>query len=62
MFENPNKDEGGYFAKILELGCFAEGETPNEALAEVKELGEEILQYARMDGVCIPLSIDNLHS
>jgi predicted RNase H-like HicB family nuclease len=31
-------ETGGYFAKILEFpGCYSEGETPNEAIANLEE-------------------------
>lgn len=45
------EDGGGWLASVPELpGCFADGETPDEAYVELKEVVEFWLQVAREQG------------
>ena len=48
-------DGGGYFVEVLDLaGCIADGETPEEALANAAEAVEEWIDAARELGRPIP--------
>ncbi len=49
-----------YLAKIPDLpGCISDGQTPEEALANVRELGKDWLEIATEDGKEIPLPTCN---
>lgn len=49
------EDGGGWLASVPELrGCLADGKTPDEAYAELKEVLEFWLQVAREEGKAIP--------
>ena len=46
---------GGYFAEILELpGCFAQGDTPDEAITNLNEAMEGWFETALAEGQSIP--------
>lgn len=48
-------EEGGFFAEILEFpGCFAEGETPNEAFSNLESVAESWIEAALEQGLEIP--------
>ena len=50
---------GTYFAKILEFpGCFAEGETPDEAIRNLESVAASWIQAALAQGQEIPQSIE----
>ena len=51
----PAEDGGGYLAHVPDLpGCVSDGETPEEALANVTDAVEEWLSEARRLGREIP--------
>jgi predicted RNase H-like HicB family nuclease len=48
-------DSGRYAAQILEFpGCFAEGDTPEEAYKNLQEAGENWVDSAHAQGMAIP--------
>ncbi len=48
-------DEGRYAAQILEFpGCFSEGESPEEAYANLEEAAENWIESAHTQGMVIP--------
>ena len=48
-------EEGGYWAEVPALpGCYSQGETVEEALANIKEAIEAHLQALREEGQEIP--------
>lgn len=49
-----NIEEGGYLAYISQLNCWGDGDTAEEAYAEVIEVANDILEMAKDDGVKIP--------
>lgn len=44
----------GYVAHIPDLDCFGDGETPLEALKDVYEVAQRVIEIALRDGVTIP--------
>jgi predicted RNase H-like HicB family nuclease len=47
--------EGGYFASVPELlGCLSEGETLDEAMANIREAMELYLESSDEDGLPVP--------
>ena len=50
------KDQDGYFARILELeGCVSQGNTYEETLANIKEAGELYLESLRLQNNSLKL-------
>lgn len=49
------EDEGGYLAYIQQLDCWGDGETVEEAMAEVIAVGNDIIDIAIEDGVSLPI-------
>lgn len=48
-------EEGGFSAEILEFpGCFAEGETPDEAFRNLEDVAETWIETALEDGQEVP--------
>src|SRR5712691_10885211 len=48
-------EEGGFSAEILEFpGCFAEGDTANEAMQNLEEAAEAWIEAALAQGLEIP--------
>ena len=48
-------DEGRYAAQILEFpGCYSEGETPEEAYANLEEAAQNWIESALAQGMAIP--------
>lgn len=37
-------EEGGYIAKVVELGCIGDGATPDEAVADVVDVAMNIIK------------------
>ena len=53
-------EEGGFWAEVPALpGCFSQGETPEEAIANVKEAIESHLEALREDNQQFPVE-DNV--
>lgn len=48
-------DGGGYIAHIPELDCFGDGQTMEEAIADVYSVAEDLIEIALEDGMEIPL-------
>jgi predicted RNase H-like HicB family nuclease len=49
------EDEGGFFAEVLEFpGCFAEGETPDEAFHNLESVAESWIEACLEQGQEIP--------
>jgi antitoxin HicB len=48
-------DDGDYIAKMPKLGCIADGKTIDEAINELKEIAEDFLKLAEVDGKPIPV-------
>jgi predicted RNase H-like HicB family nuclease len=52
----PDKDDKNEFlAYIPQLDCWGDGKTPSEAIKEVIDVGNDIIELAIKDGVKIPL-------
>lgn len=52
-------ESGGYFAKILEFpGCYAEGETPNEAIQNLESVAESWIEATLGLGQDIPEALE----
>lgn len=49
------KDGGGYMAHMPELDCYGDGDTVEEAIADVYEVAEDLVAIAMEDGKEIPL-------
>lgn len=49
------EDGGGYIALMPDLGCFGDGETIEEAVADVIEVATDLVNIATTDGKEIPL-------
>lgn len=47
-------DGGGYMAHIPELDCYGDGDTAEEAIADVYEVAEDLIAIAMEDGKEIP--------
>jgi len=55
----PDNESGGYTAKILEFpGCVSEGETPNEAIANLEEAAVGWIEAVIESGQTIPEPIE----
>lgn len=48
------KGESGYIAHIPKLGCYGDGDTPEEAMDEVKNVALDLIEMALEDGVTLP--------
>jgi antitoxin HicB len=56
LIEKASDEEGGgYIATIPELGCIGDGNTVEEAINDVREVAENILEIAKEDGKEIPV-------
>lgn len=56
----PDTEVGGFTASITELpGCFAEGETADEAVANVREAAVDWIAAAQREGQEIPVAASN---
>ena len=54
-------EQGGFYAEVLEFpGCFAEGETPNEAFANLERAAESWIEAALGQGNEIPEPSSNI--
>lgn len=50
-----SRDDGAFIAEVPELpGCAADGQTPQEALAEVQVVAREWIETARELGRAVP--------
>lgn len=50
-----NAEEGGYWVEVPSLsGCYSQGETVDEALANIKEAIELHIEGLRQDGQPVP--------
>lgn len=47
-------DGGGYIAYIPQLDCYGDGETIEDAIKDVRQVAEDIIQLANEDGKEIP--------
>ena len=53
-------EEGGYSAEILEFpGCFAQGETPNEAFENLENAAKAWVEASQEQGLDIPSPAEN---
>lgn len=50
-----NDDGGGYIAYIPQLDCYGDGKTSEDAINDVRQVAEDILQLAEEDGKQIPI-------
>ena len=48
------EDGGGYMAYMPELNCFGDGETPEDAIADVYAVAEDLIAIAIEDGKDVP--------
>lgn len=49
-------EEGGYWAEVPSLpGCFAQGESPDEVIAEMREAIASHIEALREDGQPVPI-------
>lgn len=48
------KDENGYLAYINELDCWGDGDSPEEAFADVVQVANDIIDIALEEGLSIP--------
>jgi predicted RNase H-like HicB family nuclease len=49
------EEDGGYWVECPSLpGCFSQGDTRDEALANIKEAIEAYIESLQMDGEAIP--------
>ncbi len=52
-----DEDGGGYIAKIVEFDCIGDGDTVEDAIADVYEVAEAIIELAKIEGKKIPRPI-----
>ncbi|MBV4430692.1 type II toxin-antitoxin system HicB family antitoxin [Clostridium tyrobutyricum] len=59
----PDKDnKNDFLAYIPQLDCWGDGKNPSEAIKEVIDVGNDIIELAIEDGVKVPLpTSNNLH-
>ena len=51
----PDLEDGGYVARVLEFpGCISEGDTPNEAIGNIEEALEAVIESMLLRGDPIP--------
>ncbi|MCG8485763.1 MAG: type II toxin-antitoxin system HicB family antitoxin [Clostridia bacterium] len=54
VFVNPEDEGGGYIATIPELGCIGDGMTIQEAIDELTEVANDVIELAVQEGKNIP--------
>ena len=56
----PDIEDGGYVARVLEFpGCISEGDTPNEAIANIEEALEAVIESMLLRGDPIPEAVSS---